>query len=29
MIVIEGGREHIGKEVKITVTSVLQTAPAG
>ena len=25
MIVVEGGRDHIGKEVKITVTSVLQT----
>jgi uncharacterized protein YacL len=28
MIVVEGGRDHIGKEVKINVTSVLQT-PAG
>jgi uncharacterized protein YacL len=26
MIVVEGGREHIGKEVKISVTSVLQTS---
>jgi uncharacterized protein YacL len=26
MIVVEGGREHIGKEVKINVTSVLQTS---
>ena len=26
MIVIEGGRDHIGKEVKINVTSVLQTS---
>jgi uncharacterized protein YacL len=26
MIVLEGGREHIGKEVKISVTSVLQTS---
>jgi len=26
MIVIEGGREHIGKEVKVNVTSVLQTS---
>jgi uncharacterized protein YacL len=26
MIVVEGGREHIGKEVRITVTSVLQTS---
>jgi uncharacterized protein YacL len=26
MIVVEGGREHIGKEVKIAVTSVLQTS---
>ena len=28
MIVVEGGRDHIGKQVKISVTSVLQT-PAG
>jgi len=26
MIVVEGGREHIGKEVKVSVTSVLQTS---
>jgi len=26
MIVVEGGREHIGKEVKVNVTSVLQTS---
>ena len=26
MIVVEGGRDHIGKEVKINVTSVLQTS---
>jgi uncharacterized protein YacL len=26
MIVVEGGREHIGKEVKVAVTSVLQTS---
>jgi uncharacterized protein YacL len=26
MIVVEGGREHIGREVKIHVTSVLQTS---
>lgn len=26
MIVVEGGREHIGKEVRISVTSVLQTS---
>ena len=26
MIVVEGGRDHIGKEVKIAVTSVLQTS---
>jgi len=26
MIVVEGGREHLGKEVKINVTSVLQTS---
>jgi uncharacterized protein YacL len=26
MIVVEGGREHVGKEVKISVTSVLQTS---
>lgn len=26
MIVIEGGREHVGETVKITVTSVLQTS---
>jgi uncharacterized protein YacL len=26
MIVVEGGRDHIGKEVKISVTSVLQTS---
>jgi uncharacterized protein YacL len=26
MIVVEGGREHVGKEVKINVTSVLQTS---
>jgi uncharacterized protein YacL len=26
MIVVEGGREHLGKEVKISVTSVLQTS---
>ena len=26
MIVIEGGRDHIGKEVKVNVTSVLQTS---
>ncbi|MEE3219753.1 MAG: TRAM domain-containing protein, partial [Planctomycetota bacterium] len=26
MIVIEGGRDHIDKEVNITVTSVLQTS---
>lgn len=28
MVVVEGGRQHIGQEVTITVTSVLQT-PAG
>lgn len=26
MIVVEGGRDHIGKEIKISVTSVLQTS---
>jgi uncharacterized protein YacL len=26
MIVIEGGREHINRDVQITVTSVLQTS---
>src|SRR6476620_1546266 len=26
MIVVEGGRDHIGKEVKVNVTSVLQTS---
>ncbi|HZL87229.1 MAG TPA: PIN domain-containing protein [Pirellulaceae bacterium] len=26
MIVVEGGRDHIGKEVRISVTSVLQTS---
>jgi uncharacterized protein YacL len=26
MIVVEGGRDHIGKEIKINVTSVLQTS---
>jgi uncharacterized protein YacL len=26
MIVVEGGREHIGKPVKVAVTSVLQTS---
>ena len=26
MIVVEGGRDHVGKEVKIAVTSVLQTS---
>jgi len=26
MIVVEGGREHIGKEVRVNVTSVLQTS---
>jgi uncharacterized protein YacL len=26
MIVVEGGRDHVGKEVKINVTSVLQTS---
>ena len=26
MIVVEGGRDHLGKTVKITVTSVLQTS---
>jgi uncharacterized protein YacL len=26
MIVVEGGRDHLGKEVKINVTSVLQTS---
>jgi uncharacterized protein YacL len=26
MIVVEGGREHVNKTVKITVTSVLQTS---
>jgi uncharacterized protein YacL len=26
MIVVEGGRDYIGKEVKIAVTSVLQTS---
>ena len=26
MIVVEGGRDHLGKEVKISVTSVLQTS---
>lgn len=26
MVVVEGGRAHIGREVKITVTSVLQTS---
>jgi uncharacterized protein YacL len=26
MIVVEGGREHIGREVKVAVTSVLQTS---
>jgi uncharacterized protein YacL len=26
MIVVEGGRDHVGKEVKISVTSVLQTS---
>ena len=26
MIVVEGGREHLGKEVKVNVTSVLQTS---
>jgi uncharacterized protein YacL len=26
MIVIEQGRDHIGKEVKVAVTSVLQTS---
>lgn len=26
MIVVEGGREHLGKEVRISVTSVLQTS---
>jgi len=26
MIVVEGGRDHLGKEVKIAVTSVLQTS---
>lgn len=26
MIVVEGGREHIGKEVKVSVTSVFQTS---
>ena len=26
MIVVEGGRDHIGKEVKVSVTSVLQTS---
>ena len=28
MVVVEGGRAHIGQDVTITVTSVLQT-PAG
>jgi uncharacterized protein YacL len=26
MIVVEGGRDHLGKEVKVNVTSVLQTS---
>jgi uncharacterized protein YacL len=26
MIVVEGGRDHIGHEIKISVTSVLQTS---
>ena len=26
MIVVEGGRPHVGKEVRIGVTSVLQTS---
>ena len=26
MIVVEAGRDHIGKEIKINVTSVLQTS---
>ena len=26
MIVVEGGREHVNKKVKIAVTSVLQTS---
>jgi uncharacterized protein YacL len=26
MIVVEGGRDQIGKEVKVNVTSVLQTS---
>ena len=26
MIVVEQGREHVGKEVKVNVTSVLQTS---
>ena len=26
MVVAEGGREHIGRDVTITVTSVLQTS---
>jgi uncharacterized protein YacL len=26
MVVIEGGREHIGEQVAATVTSVLQTS---
>ena len=28
MVVVEQGRSHIGQEVAITVTSVLQTPPA-
>jgi hypothetical protein len=26
MIVVEGGRDHVGKQVRIGVTSVLQTS---
>ena len=26
MIVVEGGRKHMGEEIDVTVTSVLQTA---
>ena len=29
MVVIEGGREHIGQQVNVTVTSVIQKMPGG